>query len=133
MTKLIIVRGLPGSGKSTFAKTLFANHLEADMYFMTDGEYEFNPNKLHDAHIWCQNTTDHIISNGCDVVVSNTFTTMKEMKPYIEIAHKHNAEIVVYRCVKDYGSIHDVPETTIERMKHRFCDYPNEIIVGGSE
>jgi adenylate kinase family enzyme len=31
---LYIVRGIPGSGKSTFAKTLGGIHIEADQYFV---------------------------------------------------------------------------------------------------
>ena len=39
---LYIVRGIPGSGKSTFAKSLGGTHFEADMFFMKDGEYKFD-------------------------------------------------------------------------------------------
>ena len=41
MKTLYIVRGVPGSGKSTFAKTLGGTHFETDNYFMIDGEYKF--------------------------------------------------------------------------------------------
>jgi len=48
---LYIVRGIPGSGKSTFAKTLGGNHYEADMYFIGEsGNYNFDPTKIKDAH-----------------------------------------------------------------------------------
>ncbi len=50
---LYIVRGIPGSGKSTFAKQLVgADFLvcEADKYFMVDGEYKFDATKLKQAH-----------------------------------------------------------------------------------
>ena len=60
MTKLYIVRGIPGSGKSTFAKKLLQQgkvqqHLEADE-FMTDknGDYKFDPTILQKCHQQCQ-------------------------------------------------------------------------------
>ena len=42
MKELFLLRGLPGSGKSTLAKSLGGKHIEADMFFMIDGEYQFN-------------------------------------------------------------------------------------------
>ena len=52
---LYIVRGIPGSGKSTFAKTLGGQHYEADMYFIDEeGNYKFDGTKIKDAHKWCQ-------------------------------------------------------------------------------
>ena len=39
---LYIVRGIPGSGKSTFAKSLGGTHFEADMFFMKNGEYKYD-------------------------------------------------------------------------------------------
>ena len=55
MNTLVLLRGLPGSGKSTAAK-LFnkAPHFEADMYFMKNGNYKFDFNGLKDAHNSCK-------------------------------------------------------------------------------
>lgn len=43
--KLTLIRGLPGSGKTTLAKQLGVLHVEADMYFMRDGRYQFEDGK----------------------------------------------------------------------------------------
>ena len=58
---LILIQGLPGSGKSTFgkrlAKEIGAYMFEADDYFMKNGKYVFDQSKLHEAHKKClQNT-----------------------------------------------------------------------------
>jgi thymidylate kinase len=58
MATLYIIRGVSGSGKTTYAKELAAKvkcaHLETDMYFtFRDGdecEYRFNPSLLPKAH-----------------------------------------------------------------------------------
>jgi predicted kinase len=124
MSKLILIRGLPGSGKSTLAKSMRIDenyvHLEADMYFMKNGEYVFNQNKLHSAHEWCQNKTDLHLSNHINVIVSNTFTTLNELRPYFEIAKMYDIIPTVIYCQNQFESIHNVPEETIEKMKKRF-------------
>ena len=57
MKNLYIVRGLPGSGKSTFAKSIAKPYqvFEADQYFMKNGKYKFDPTKLKEAHNDCKN------------------------------------------------------------------------------
>jgi len=129
MTKLILIRGLPGSGKSTMAKLYTDDyiHLEADMYFIQDdGSYGFNQALLSNAHSWCQETTKILLQNGRNVVVSNTFTTLKEMQFYLGLKVDN---LFVFRMTTHYGSIHNVPNEVIGRMKARFEDYPGEISI----
>lgn len=120
--KLVLVRGLPGSGKSTIAKNLIGwyHHLETDMFWMKDGEYVFDANRLHEAHMWCQNETRRLMSEGFSPVVSNTFTTKKELKPYFDIAKEFGIVPTVILCQNDWGNVHNVPEETLVRMKARF-------------
>lgn len=128
---LFIIRGLPGSGKSTMAKNIMkyvekCEHYEADMFFEKDGKYNYDRTKIGEAHAWCQNETKKALLNGKNVIVSNTFTTLKEMEPYISFCKKHSIRFEVYRMTKNFGNIHNVPEDVIEKMNKRFEDYPNE-------
>jgi len=119
---MILVRGLPGSGKSTIAKTLigFYMHVEADQFWMVDGEYKFDANRLREAHEWCQNRTRELLTAGFNPVVSNTFTTIKELRPYFEIAKEFNIVPQVITCQAQYGNVHNVPQETLDKMKARF-------------
>jgi len=126
---LHIVRGLPGSGKTTFAKTLGCAHFEADMYFMRNGAYQFDGSVIRQAHNWCQASVRECVDREMDVVVSNTFTTLKEMQFYLDLGCGFKVDIKVHRCAVIYGSIHDVPEASITKMKNRFQDYKGEIYV----
>ena len=124
---LFLIRGLPGSGKSTMARSMVEQnpdmcHYEADMYFVDDdGDYYFDGSLIGDAHEWCQNCTFLSLYEGKKVVVSNTFTRIKEMQPYFDICEELGLpEPVIIEAEGNYGSIHDVPEHVIENMRNRW-------------
>lgn len=124
MTKtLYIVRGIPGSGKSTFAKSLGGVHFEADMYFMENGEYKFDPSKLKLAHNWCAiQTQKAMVDEEPIVVVSNTFTQEWEMETYFKLANENNYKVFSLIVENRHGGVneHGVPEDKLELMKNRF-------------
>ena len=124
MATITIVRGLPGAGKSTYANTLNLPHFEADMFFVKDGEYKFNAAQLYHAHRWCLEIVKSHIEEQLDVVVSNTFTTNKELKDYVEYARENNYFIRIVECYANYGSIHNVPDETLVKMKQRWQEVP---------
>lgn len=119
---LLLVIGLPGSGKSTFAKTVpNASHYEADMYFVDeDGNYTFDRTKLKDAHQWCQRMTARDLMNGRSVVVSNTGLQRWEREAYYKIAEMCGARIKVKVMTNNYDNIHNVPQEALDMMKNRF-------------
>jgi predicted kinase len=132
INRLVLIRGLPGSGKTTYAKNYFNGHihLEADMYFIeSDGFYNWTAERLGKAHSWCFETTKIMLNNGYDVVVSNTFSTLKELNPYIELASSTDTPYAVFKMTKEYGSVHNVPQVVIEKMRFRFEDYKEEVMV----
>ena len=120
---LYIVRGLPGSGKSTFAKSIAPVHFEADMFFMNNGEYKFDFSKIKEAHQWCQESTqDAMVYGSPKVAVSNTFTQEWEMKPYYEMAEKYGYVVFSVIVENRHGgkNVHGVPEATLDNMRKRF-------------
>jgi len=126
--KLVLVRGIPGSGKSTFAKSVYPTyeHLETDLYFMQDRGYVFEPAKLKQAHEWCQATTRKRLEDGECVVVSNTFIKMWELRPYLDMAKELGVPVKVFHMKGEYGSVHNVPEEVIARMKLNYEPYHGE-------
>jgi predicted kinase len=125
MKQIILVRGLPGSGKSTLAKTIATSgyHFEADMFFMKDGVYKFDPTRIEMAHDWCR--TQVMQSMAIDlnlIVVSNTFTMEWEMMPYIALAKEYGYIVHTIIVENRHGNenIHDCPKPTIDKMKARF-------------
>lgn len=127
MNKLFLVRGLPGSGKSTFALTLAdaigAYTFEADHYHYTDdGVYDWKPENVHKAHSYCQWCTEMSMRGGKTVVVSNTFTTEKELKPYLDLAKQYHYHVTTLIVEGRHGnpSVHGVPQETLDKMRNRF-------------
>lgn len=130
---LILLRGLPGSGKSTTAELLGAGgsgyaHFEADMYFMEDGEYKFDPSKIKDAHKWCQNSVEQAMllnytaGHNDTIIVSNTFTQEWEMEPYYKLAEPWGYRVYSIIVENRHGgvNVHGVPEDKLQAMKDRF-------------
>lgn len=104
-------------------------HLEGDDYFTVQGQYFFNRDWLKQAHQRCYRLTEAALHDGLNVVVANTFTRAHEVQGYINLASQFSADIKVYRCAGQYGSIHNVPEHVMENMRGRFGDWVGEEII----
>jgi predicted kinase len=117
----VIIRGLPGSGKSTIAKAMrgFA-HYEADMFFMVAGEYRFDAALIGEAHSWCQRQARQALSQGDHVVVSNTFSRKWEIQPYFDMCKEFGVEPLIVEAKGKFQNVHNVPEQVIQRMLDRW-------------
>jgi len=129
---LTLVRGLPGSGKSTFANWIWNEYAicEADKFFTDkEGNYNFDATKLSESHKWCKEQVEIRMKDNQvnpqfypEIVVSNTFTQEWEMQPYIDLANQYGYTIFTIVVENRHGnsSVHNVPEETINKMKNRF-------------
>lgn len=132
--KLICLRGLPGSGKSTFTRKHFqCCILENDMFQVSDGQYNWSADGTKRAISLCRKLAEEILQNGSDVVICNTFVKKHFIEGYKQLADKYHADLEVIRMTGNFHSIHNVPKTTIDNMKNSFEDWPGEIIQNPSE
>ena len=125
MKTLYIVRGIPGSGKSTFAQSLDCPVFEADQYFIDSetGEYKFDVSKIKLSHNWCKLRVAQSMEDDFQkIAVSNTFTQEWEMDAYYELAKQYGYRVFSLIVENRHGGVneHGVPEDKLEQMKTRF-------------
>lgn len=93
------------------------------MFFEKDGVYTFEPTKIKDAHLWCQKMVESDMYNNTNrIIVSNTFTTEWEMKPYFDMAKKYGYMVFTLIVENRHNgkNVHNVPEDKVQQMKERF-------------
>lgn len=129
--ELILLRGLPGSGKSTLAKIILQLRstdepevLSADDFFEDkEGDYNFDPTKLKEAHNYCQfRCSERMRQQKARIVVANTFTQEWEMDEYFKMAERYNYRVHTVIVENRHGNenVHGVPEDKLQQMKDRF-------------
>uniref|UniRef100_A0A5S6QRP2 Smr domain-containing protein n=1 Tax=Trichuris muris TaxID=70415 RepID=A0A5S6QRP2_TRIMR len=132
----VILRGVPGSGKTTLAMKLTQMNPDsvvcsADEYFKnSDGVYVFDPERLSDAHRFClQRAVAAMESKVSLIIIDNTNTMRWEMKRYVTSAYRHGYKIFflepqtpwkfdAYECAS--RTVHGVSLSSIQRMISSF-------------
>lgn len=141
---ITIMRGVPGSGKSTYTKG--RRKVSADSFFEVDGEYRFDPRLLPHAHGKCLRDFIDLCRNpeGDELVVDNTGTTIAEIAPYAAtaLAYGHSIKIITLECDPEVAAarnVHGVPRAAVIAMHKRLQEdtakippwWPHEIVKAG--
>lgn len=126
----IVLRGLPGSGKSTYARQLIQKYLmdpekisrmngavvfsTNDLFYDPDGYYQFDGAALSDYHQRTLNrVTDALKAEISLVILDNLNIKHRHYRHYVRIARAFHYNVQVL----DIGSITDTAE--IEKYKTR--------------
>ena len=130
--RLLLIRGLPGSGKSYLARELQKGFLDmavtytTDDFYMVGDSYVFDRSKLFEAHKWNQDRTEKAMVDEVPVImVPNTFCTLREAHAYVEMAQRHGYSVEFFepRTAWKFDAeqltlrnAHGVPREVIDQM-----------------
>lgn len=126
---IILIRGLPGAGKSTLAKILSENGkypvLSVDDYFTdsSTGQYRFDYSKNHLAYKHCEERARKAAENGTSkIFLDNTFTLSWEMEPYFQIASNFGYTIFVLTVENRHNgkNIHSIDDESLKKMASKY-------------
>ncbi|CAN5512352.1 AAA family ATPase [soil metagenome] len=134
---LILLRGLPGSGKTSLASLLSENNqypvFSIDSYFTNqEGNYTFDFSKNHLAYKSCEASCEAALSRRiAKVFIDNTFTLEWEMEPYFRLAAQYNYRIYVITVENRHGgkNVHQISDEQLSKMaeKYKVILIPNGI------
>jgi hypothetical protein len=95
-------------------------HLEADMFFVWNGQYVYEVDKLDMAHRWCQAETKRALEAGKSVVVTNMFLGPDDLMPYFEIAKNVGIKPLIWVADGGYQNTHGIYPEVVEKMREAF-------------
>ncbi|XP_068045014.1 NEDD4-binding protein 2 [Anomalospiza imberbis] len=132
---LVLLRGVPGSGKSYLARNLLEDNpggiiLSTDDYFYKHGQYHYDPDCLGEAHDWNRKRAKEAFEMGISpIIIDNTNIQAWEMKPYVTLAQQFKYK-VMFREPDTWWkfkpkelerrNIHGVSKEKIKRMLERY-------------
>lgn len=147
--RVVILQGISGSGKSTYAKQLSRREpnavCSADDYFMKrDGSYDWKPELLGKAHASCfAKYLMHFTRVAFDtIVVDNTNLNPVDVSPYVMAANAYTVpwKIVQVGCDPNLAAercVHGLPRSKVmkqyDRLQNFFAPkdwWPNVTAVG---
>lgn len=107
--KLVLMRGMPGAGKTTFVNSWLSTLdlsdtvvVSADAYFEgKDGHYRFNADDLPAAHAACRRLAEEALGAKKLVIVDNTNMRALDVQDYLRMADGHVLAIDLQPAYRD--------------------------------
>jgi predicted kinase len=136
---LTLMQGIPGSGKTTVAAQLSSATGAAifstdDFWLMASGVYDYDPNRIAEAHQWNQREVAKAMAaeEYSNIIIDNTNIKREHIEPYRVLANIFGYEVRVVRVdvpvniaiLRQFGRSDErqVPEDVIRKMHDEMED-----------
>lgn len=142
MKTVHIVRGLPGTGKTTFVQKRFNGilQLENDQCWVTaDGKYEYGVGHKYPRERVANYMEDMLINamlQEVNVAVSSVFCHLDSVANIVDLAKVYNYDFKIWLMSSEnrriFHNVHNVPKQAIKTMEDEFVyqlPWP-QVIVG---
>lgn len=131
---MFVMRGFPGSGKTTLAEILAylypgAVICSADHFFLRNGSFHWNPKRWKDAHLACQKRAEEACQSGKVIIVDNSNIKVWEMQFYLNLANDFSYITVLvepktsWRKELDQLAARTVHDVTSEFIRRKMEEY----------
>lgn len=136
MKKITLIRGLPGAGKTTFAKKMCDDlnaegqnciWLESSMYATETGDKIISTRQTPQITNWLLRKVESALNDHDNVIVSRVSLDESDINRFKKIADTHEAELVVYRLDTHWAD--KCPAPIQEQMQTAFRPWPGEIVI----
>lgn len=125
---LYIIRGMPGSGKTTLGKGLEQDNqatlIEADDFFTdpSTGKYVFESRMVRAAHKMARRQMMRYVYHKRPVACAAIFATRREIMSYIDAARAVDSKVMaaIITCLDSFESTHEIPDDVIARHAKNF-------------
>ena len=123
MKTLVITRGCPGSGKSTFIKDNLPNATvcSADKFFSLSGSYKYDASMIGEAHKYCMREFLSSVATRQDlIVIDNTNIRVMDYIAYVRVAEALGYKAYQKVMSGNFQNVHGVPDSKVAKMKKDF-------------
>jgi len=139
MKLFIVMRGVPGSGKTSFVLNFVSSQFkdnyaicsadDCPIYYDENNNYNWTQEKCSVAHSYCHKQFNDAIHRGVSfIILDNTNMQVKDFQPYVSKAKDAGYEIAYIEFPPDEAKLkdcakrnsHNVSLEIIERMAKRW-------------